>query len=88
MFYGIDGHFAPPNYLMNGFSRTDKTMLIYNMGQQGGNTCLEIKNIAPIPIDMADVAHLATFNVLSNGIIFSAKKSSEFRVNIIIDCSN
>lgn len=87
MFSGIDGHFAPPNYLMSGVSSSDKTILIYNMGQQGGNTCLDIKEIDPTPIDMVDVAHLAPFNVISNSVKFAEEKTNTSAIDIVIDCS-
>lgn len=88
LFYGIDGYIAPPNYLMNGISRADKTILIYNMGQQGGNDCLEINDVHPTPINMTEMTHLEPFNVISNSIIFSAQKSRKLGINIKIDCSN
>lgn len=86
-FYGIDGNYVLPNYLMNGISRADKTMLIYNMGQQGGNDCLKANDLKPVPIDMIETTHLAPYNVISKNIVFSTQKTNKNGINIMIDCS-
>lgn len=88
LFWSIDGYYSTPNYLMNGQSMVDNVNLIYNMGQQGINDCLDLNNVQPTLINMIDIAHDAPFSVTSKKTIFKALKANKNTGNIEIDCSS
>lgn len=87
IFHSIDGHYATPYYLMNGYSVNTQSALVYNMGEQGNNNCLEIKNIYPDPIDMTTIAHYAPLSLKTGKVVFDVFNSPSLTEIITIDCS-
>lgn len=87
-FWSIDGHYSTLNYLMNGLSMVDNVNLIYNMGQQGVNDCLDDGYLQPVPIYMIDVVHDAPFSINSGVFKFKAYKANLSVEQITLDCSS
>lgn len=87
VFQSIDGYHSTPNYLINGYSAGLPSFLVYNMGVQGNNNCLSIKDLNPDPIDMTCITHYAPFSMNEGKISFIVLVSSNQTENILIDCS-
>lgn len=86
-FLGISGNSGAPCYLMNGYSLLDNSKMVFNMGPQGGNFCLENEMILPNPIQLKRVAYQTPLLVVQyNNVNFDIYKSYSNTETIIVNC--
>lgn len=86
-FKSICGYFVYPNYLMIGFPKNDNSNLVYNMGVQGKNNCLEMIDLNPTPISMTDIAHYEPLSIVSGKCVFDNYNSIYKTTKIVIKCA-